>query len=246
MPRLQPLDGRGLCKGQRPVEMGGIPPLRSIDESIKELRWAKEQARWESSSEASRGIATLDNPYFFPVYQEASDLDLPICIHQGSGCPMFINFFDLERNRQWSHSAILPLFAFNDIVNNKIPELFPRLQVRLHRGLRNLGAVSAALVQTTISRAVEILFDPGSIPRISNFYRLRNGRKSPCHRRLHRRGQPVDWLGLRPQRSLRAAQSAADSRALRACQPASSIKWCATIPASSTASDPTWRPAWPR
>ena len=37
-------------------------------------------------------------------------------------------FFDLERNRQWSHSAILPLFAFNDIVNNRIPEQFPKLR----------------------------------------------------------------------------------------------------------------------
>src|SRR5207245_3925660 len=71
---------------------------------------------------------TLDNHYFFPVYQEASKLDLPICIHQGSGCPTFINFFNLKRNRQWSHSAILPLFAFNDIVNNRIPEQFPRLR----------------------------------------------------------------------------------------------------------------------
>ena len=40
-----------------------------------------------------------------------------------------INFFDLERNRQWSHSAILPLFAFNDIVNNRIPEKFPKLRI---------------------------------------------------------------------------------------------------------------------
>ena len=105
-----------------------IPPLRSIDESIKELRWAKERGAVGVFFRGIEGNRTLDNPYFSPVYQEASDLDLPICIHQGSGCPMFINFFDLERNRQWSHSAILPLFAFNDIVNNKIPELFPRLK----------------------------------------------------------------------------------------------------------------------
>ena len=31
------------------------------------------------------GNYTLDNPYFFPVYQAAMDVDLPICIHTGSG-----------------------------------------------------------------------------------------------------------------------------------------------------------------
>jgi predicted TIM-barrel fold metal-dependent hydrolase len=105
-----------------------IPPLRSIDESLREIRWAKENGAVGVFFRGIEGNLTLDNPYFFPVYRQASDLDLPICIHQGSGCPTFINFFNLERNRQWSHSAVLPLFAFNDIVNNKIPELFPGLR----------------------------------------------------------------------------------------------------------------------
>jgi predicted TIM-barrel fold metal-dependent hydrolase len=105
-----------------------IPPLRSIEESLKEIRWAKEQGTVGVFFRGIEGNLTLDNPYFFPIYQAASDLELPICIHQGSGCPTFINFFNLERNRQWSHSAVLPLFAFNDIVNNKIPEMFPRLK----------------------------------------------------------------------------------------------------------------------
>ena len=105
-----------------------IPPLRSIEESLKELRWAKDHGAVGVFFRGIEGTRTLDNPYFSPIYQEASNLDLPICIHQGSGCPTFINFFDLERNRQWSHSAIMPLFAFNDIVNNRIPEKFPKLR----------------------------------------------------------------------------------------------------------------------
>jgi len=116
------------AKGKERLKWVVIPPLRSIEESLKELRWAKEHGAVGVFFRGIEGTRTLDNPYFFPVYQAASDLDLPICIHQGSGCPTFINFFDLERNRQWSHSAILPLFAFNDIVNNEIPKLFPRLR----------------------------------------------------------------------------------------------------------------------
>jgi predicted TIM-barrel fold metal-dependent hydrolase len=116
------------AKGKERLRWVVIPPLRSIEESIKEIRWAKDRGAAGVFFRGIEGNLTLDNPYFFPVYQAASDLDLPICIHQGSGSPTFINFFNLERNRQWSHSAVLPLFAFNDIVNNKIPELFPRLK----------------------------------------------------------------------------------------------------------------------
>jgi predicted TIM-barrel fold metal-dependent hydrolase len=116
------------AKGKDRLKWVVIPPLGSVEESINEMRWAKDKGAVGVFFRGIEGNRTLDNPYFFPIYKEASDLDLPICIHQGSGCPTFINFFDLERNRQWSHSAILPLFAFNDIVNNKIPELFPRLK----------------------------------------------------------------------------------------------------------------------
>src|SRR6266550_6590278 len=116
------------AKGKDRLRWVVIPPLRSIEESIKEIGWAKDRGAVGVFFRGIEGNLTLDNPYFFPIYKEASNLDLPICIHQGSGSPTFINFFNLERNRQWSHSAVLPLFAFNDIVNNKIPELFPRLK----------------------------------------------------------------------------------------------------------------------
>jgi len=105
-----------------------VLPFQTMNAAIDEIRFAKQNGAVGVFFRGIEGTRTLDDRYFFPVYQEASDLNLPICIHQGSGCPTFINFFDLERNRQWSHSAILPLFAFNDIVNNRIPEQFPKLR----------------------------------------------------------------------------------------------------------------------
>lgn len=119
---------RAWSKGRDRLKWVVVPPLRSIEESLKEMRWGKERGAVGVFFRGIEGNRTLDNPYFFPIYKEASNLDLPICIHQGSGCPTFTNFFNLERNRQWSHSAIIPLYAFNDIVYNKIPELFPRLR----------------------------------------------------------------------------------------------------------------------
>jgi predicted TIM-barrel fold metal-dependent hydrolase len=48
-----------------------------------------------------RGIErdrTLDDPYFFPVYQEAARLNLPVCVHTGAGCPAFTAIFDVTRS----------------------------------------------------------------------------------------------------------------------------------------------------
>jgi uncharacterized protein len=105
-----------------------IPPLKSVDESVKEIRWAKERGAVGVFFRGIEGEWTLDNPYLFPIYQAASDVGLPICIHTGAGCPAFLKLFDIERNHTFGHSRIQPLMAFRDIVANKIPEQFPRLK----------------------------------------------------------------------------------------------------------------------
>jgi len=73
MPSLQPMAGRGLCQGEKSgLRWVVIPPLRSIEESIKEIRWAKDRGAAGVFFRGIEGNLTLDNPYFFPVYQEAS------------------------------------------------------------------------------------------------------------------------------------------------------------------------------
>jgi predicted TIM-barrel fold metal-dependent hydrolase len=105
-----------------------IPPLKSIEESVKELKWAKDNGAVGVFFRGIEGGWTLDNPYLFPVYQAANDLDLPILIHTGAGCPLFLKLFDVERNHTFGHSRVQPLFAFRDLIHNKIPEQFPRLK----------------------------------------------------------------------------------------------------------------------
>ncbi len=105
-----------------------IPPLKSTEESVKELRWARDNGAVGVFFRGIEGSWTLDNPYLFPVYKAANDLELPICIHTGAGCPAFLDLFDVERNHTFGHSRIQPLMAFRDLVANKIPEQFPKLK----------------------------------------------------------------------------------------------------------------------
>ena len=105
-----------------------VLPLRSIDASIEEMRLAKEHGAVGIFFRGMEGERTLDDPYFFPVYEEANALEMPICIHTGSGCPTLTNMFNLERNHTFHHGRVLPIFAFRDIIHNRIPEMFPKLR----------------------------------------------------------------------------------------------------------------------
>jgi uncharacterized protein len=105
-----------------------VPPLRSIDASIEELNVAKGRGAVGVFFRGIERDRTLDDPYFFPVYQEAARLSLPICVHTGAGCPAFSAIFDVTRSHTFPHTRTLPLMAFRNIVANKIPALFPELR----------------------------------------------------------------------------------------------------------------------
>ena len=84
-----------------------VPPLKSMDESVKELKWAKDNGAVGVFFRGIEGSWTLDNPYLFPIYKAANDLDLPICIHTGAGCPAFLNLFHVRE------TTLLAIAGFN-------------------------------------------------------------------------------------------------------------------------------------
>jgi predicted TIM-barrel fold metal-dependent hydrolase len=105
-----------------------VLPLRSMHESLAQIKTAKASGAVGVFFRGLEGDKTLDNPYFFPIYEEAARLDMPICIHTGSGAPWMLPYFDVSRNHTFAHSRMLPVIAFRDIVANRIPEIFPGLK----------------------------------------------------------------------------------------------------------------------
>jgi predicted TIM-barrel fold metal-dependent hydrolase len=105
-----------------------VPPLRAVEESVKEIKWAKDHGAVGVFFRGLEGDKTLDNPYFFPVYQAAMDADMPICIHTAIGNTALLDLIDVERNHSFLASRVLPLAAFRDLIANKIPDMFPKLR----------------------------------------------------------------------------------------------------------------------
>lgn len=105
-----------------------VPPLRSVDATLEEANFGKENGAVGLFFRGIERDRTLDDPYFFPVYEEAAKLDMPVCVHTGAGCPAFTAVFDVTRSHTFPHTRTLPLMAFRNIVANKIPEMYPDLR----------------------------------------------------------------------------------------------------------------------
>jgi uncharacterized protein len=102
-----------------------VLPLLDINKSVEEIRWAKDHG---ACGVFKKGIECGDraasDPYFFPVYEEASRLDLPICIHNATG-----NVESATAEGSGLGGGMVAIAAFTALAEHGIPDMFPKLRV---------------------------------------------------------------------------------------------------------------------
>jgi predicted TIM-barrel fold metal-dependent hydrolase len=92
-----------------------VPPTQSMGDALEELRFGKEHGACGIFKRAVEcNGKTVDNPYFFPLYEEAMRLDLAICTHIGG-----------ESQRLGVRPQI---GCFPNLALNGIPDRFPGLR----------------------------------------------------------------------------------------------------------------------
>lgn len=125
-----------------------LPPLHDMGETINELRFAKEHGACgvlkKGDREADRWPA---DPYFMPFYQEAEKLDLPICIHTGSGIPDFSPAREFSLAQFWRTKAAA-VNGIETLVANNVLRQFPKLRV----GCIEAGASWASFIDYDLRR----------------------------------------------------------------------------------------------
>ena len=113
--------------GQGRLRWAAVLPLLTMDEALKELSFARDHG---ACAVFMRGIEldmSLDDPYFFPLYEAASDADIPIGIHAGNNSFLWEDLFRGESG--FSRAKLSVVSAFHSLVFSAIPFRFPRLRI---------------------------------------------------------------------------------------------------------------------
>lgn len=92
-------------------------PLLDTNKAVDELRWAKDHGAVGLYKRGYDLETPVTDPRFFPIYEEASALDMPVCIHTGHPLP----------GREWDRGFPL-VAAFIGLVMSRLPQKFPRLR----------------------------------------------------------------------------------------------------------------------
>ena len=113
-----------------------VPPLMSMDESLKSLQWARDNGAVGVSLPPIIGDRLLIDPYFHPLYEEAQRLDLVVVIHIGNGNAALValtqpaydpDSFGLMRFR------LVTAGACEGLIESRLPLKFPGFAGHLSR-----------------------------------------------------------------------------------------------------------------
>jgi uncharacterized protein len=105
-----------------------VPPLHNVQKAIDELRFAKDNGACGvlKKGDEEAGYWPAES-YFYPFYEEAQKLDLPMCFHVGSG---YTGLMPLDRLvHMTQHKFHLShVSAFTSLITHQVPSKFPELR----------------------------------------------------------------------------------------------------------------------
>jgi predicted TIM-barrel fold metal-dependent hydrolase len=110
------------------------PPLLNMDEVGEELKFAKNNGACGVFMRGLEADRSLGDAYFFPLYEQASHLDLPICVHSANGS--FIAYELFLDDPGFCKFKLAVVGAFHSLVFFGIPQRFPKLKI----GIIEVGA----------------------------------------------------------------------------------------------------------
>jgi predicted TIM-barrel fold metal-dependent hydrolase len=103
--------------------------MSSIPDAIEEVEFAKDHGAVGVFKRGIEWDRPIHDPYFHPVFQAASDADLPICIH--ATLPWFAldpHFSRLDNPYPHGTNGITVIQAFQALVKSGMPAMFPTLR----------------------------------------------------------------------------------------------------------------------
>ncbi|HEY6367014.1 MAG TPA: amidohydrolase family protein [Candidatus Binatia bacterium] len=101
-----------------------VLPLLSMDKALEEARFAKENGACGIFMRGLEGDKRLSDAHFFPLYEAAGRLDLPVCVHSATGSFAVHDFFLSECG--FSKFKLAVVGSFHALIFHEIPEKFPQ------------------------------------------------------------------------------------------------------------------------
>jgi uncharacterized protein len=107
-----------------------VLPLLSIPDALDQMRYGKANGACAVLMRPIEGNRQLIDPYFYPVFEEASRLDLAVAVHIANGNPWLTDFFrhPVFQAAALDRFRVPTVMAVHDLLMSEVPTVFPKLR----------------------------------------------------------------------------------------------------------------------
>ena len=105
-----------------------VVPAMSIDEAIEEVKFATDNGAVAVCMRPLEGDRHLSDPYFYPIYEAATVLDMPIAVHVANGNPQNADLYRLAPAGRFAQFRVPTVIACYDVIMSEIHQTFPKLR----------------------------------------------------------------------------------------------------------------------
>lgn len=105
-----------------------VVPAMSMSAAIEEVKFAKVNGAAAVCMRPLEGDRHLSDPYFYPLYQVASDLDMSIAVHIANGNPENADLYRLAPAGRFAQFRVPTVTACFDVIMSELPQVFPKLR----------------------------------------------------------------------------------------------------------------------
>ncbi len=106
-----------------------ILPLNTMSEAMAELDFSKAHGACGVTMRAVEDDRLLIDPYFFPLYERASELNQPIAVHIGNSNPTYADLWSQDAaGGTFGRLRTVSVAACHALITNEIPARFPELR----------------------------------------------------------------------------------------------------------------------
>jgi hypothetical protein len=114
--------------GENRLRWSCVVPALTPAEAIPQIRFAKEHGAVAVCMRPFEKDRMMTDPCFYPIYDEAQRLDIPIAVHLGNGSPELFKLMTNEAGGGFSTFRIPTVTACYALIMSEIPQVFPRLR----------------------------------------------------------------------------------------------------------------------
>ena len=106
-----------------------VLPLLDIDASLVEVKFCQQNGACGVFMRGIEGHRLITDPYFYPLYEEMSCLNMAVGVHVGNGNPQMLDLVAQYNGGGSFWKFRIPVIgAFHSVMMSEVPKLFPQLR----------------------------------------------------------------------------------------------------------------------